>query len=83
MSDEAIGIIPGEPGPGWQFTPWPPAEGQITEAQQRDVRERAMVIATYVSPEMDAFSFESGDDEYMARLIKTADRIADWIRDGV
>lgn len=91
--------VSGGPGgqTGIQVGPWPHGDpeswgkmvsGRVmtipdtpSEHEMREIRERAISHAAYIAPEMGAFADE--DDAYMARLLKTADRIADWIRDGV
>ena len=55
--------------------------GSVSEQDMRDIRGQSIAAATYVSPEMGAFGDE--DAVYLERFFKTAQRIADWIVDGV
>lgn len=74
----ARGVMIGSWPPGWGAGEY--VQPPLSDHDMRDIRERAMGHAAYVAPEMTEFV---DFDAYMARLTKTADRIADWIKDGV
>jgi hypothetical protein len=81
MSESGIEVQRPELKPQSWYVPPVHKIPPVSEEDMRELRDRALSHACYISPEMSAF--DGDDPEYLARLLKTADRLADWIKDGL